>query len=287
MQSEDAPSALHRNEEISQLLRLWMWCSRSLHVKWEREDKHRNTCLMGIAWAINEGRLGKKVEFSKLLRTYRSLPFPLFTKADLLSFWRVCPSAVLEMALGCYTQGSPLLERLDLVRLSHQTNPRLDRLHKIMASREERYGSGWPEEGHHPESEFRQLEREIAPLFENVERLVLEGHAAMEALAREVLAQAWERRPLPASWFVRRTPESLLNRSVRLKLWLVAQEISFRNLDEKDEIEALCDGFYRAITPAVKAAIKAQGYTVDNVVDDFLNFDRHKSREEITQAVKD
>ena len=70
---------------------------------------------------------------------------------------------------------------------------------------------------------------------------------------------------------------------MRLKLWLVAQEISYRNLDEEEETEALCNGFYQAITPAVKAAVESQGYTVDNVVDDFLNFDRHKSREEITK----
>lgn len=36
------------------------------------------------------------------------------------------------------------------------------------------------------------------------------------------------------------------------------------------------------ITPSVKAAIEAQGYTVDNVVDDMLNFDMRKTQAEIT-----
>jgi hypothetical protein len=194
---------------------------------------------------------------------------------------------VLEIALGCFTKGSPLEKRLNRLRLTWQDNSTLDKLFKKMTSREERYGWDWPVEGHHPESEFVQLRKEITPLHDAIERLILAEHPAMEALAREILSQgSWRAGKLPASSFVRKTPESLLNRAVRLKLWLVAQEISYRNLDEKEEVEALCDGFYGAITPAVKAAVESQGYTVDNVVDDFLNFDRHKSREEITQNMK-
>ena len=38
---------LERNNEIFHLLNLWAWCSRALHVKWERSDKYRNSCLAG------------------------------------------------------------------------------------------------------------------------------------------------------------------------------------------------------------------------------------------------
>ena len=47
-------------------------------------------------------------------------------------------------------------------------------------------------------------------------------------------------------------------------------------------METLCDVLYHKITPAIKTAIEAQGYTVVNVVDDMLNYDMHKSRVEIT-----
>jgi hypothetical protein len=50
-----------------------------------------------------------------------------------------------------------------------------------------------------------------------------------------------------------------------------------------DELEALCNGLYPAITPSVKAAIESQCYTTDKVVDDFLYFDMRKSRKQITE----
>jgi hypothetical protein len=212
------------------------------------------------------------------------MPSPLINETGLLAFWRVRPSTVLEIGLGCFTNGSPLEKPLYRLRLNLQDNGKLDKLYKKMTNREERYGSDWPVEGHHPESEFVQLRKEIAPVYEAVERLILQEHRVMEVLIREILGQGlWRPQSLPASWCVRKTPESLLNRAVRLKLWLVAQGISFQNLDGDEEVEAFCNGFYQAITPAVKAAVESQGYTVDNVVDDFLNFDRHKSREEITK----
>jgi hypothetical protein len=275
---------LERNNEIFQLLNLWAWCSRALHVKWERSDKYRNSCLAGINFAVNESRSEGEMGLLELCHGYQEMPFPLFNEAGLLVFWRVTPSRVLEIGLGCFTKGSPLGKSLNRLRLTYQDNGKLDKLYKKMTSREERYGPDWPEEGHHPESELVQLRKEITTLYEAVERLILKEHRVMEALAREILSQGiWRPQTLPASWSVRKTPESLLNRSVRLKLWQVAQEISYRNLDEEKETEALCNGFYQVITPAVKAAVESQGYTVDNVVDDFLNFDRHKSREEITK----
>ena len=81
---------------------------------------------------------------------------------------------------------------------------------------------------------------------------------------------------------MRKTPEKLLNRATRLKLWQAAQDILDRKLEHREKLEALCHALYRKITPSTRAAIEAQGYTVDNVVDDMLNFDMRKSRDEIT-----
>jgi hypothetical protein len=273
-----------RNSEIRELLDIWEWCSRALHVKWKRTDKHRNTCLIGLALAVSESRSGTEIPVLDLPLVYRNLPSPLFDEEGLLAFWNACPTSVLEMVLGCFTEGSPLAERLNRLRLRHQNNITLDKLFKKMTSREERYGEEWPTEGHHPENDFVHLKNEMAPLCNAVKRLILHEHAAIETLAREILAQGpWQMGSLPADSFARKTPESLLNRAVRLKLWRVAQEIRSENLDKRERLEALCNGLYRAITPSVKAAIESQGYTVDMVVDDFLNFDMRKPRREITE----
>ena len=284
MHSNKMTDESNRNEEIRQLLELWMWCSRSLHVKWERIHKHRNTCLMGLHFAVNESRSGKTIGFSKLCRAYQSLPVPMFNEEGLTDLCEIIPTVALHIATGCFTKGSPLTEQLDELRQKHGANRSLDALFKKMSSREERFGPNWDEDGHHPESEFAQLEKEIAPLCDDFKRLILREIKTMDMLARKIFADGGWQMPkeIPATWRVRKTPESLLNRATRLKLWQVAHEISLQNLDQKAELEALIDGFYRAITPAVKAVIEAEGYTVDDVVNDFLNRDRHKSREEIT-----
>jgi hypothetical protein len=153
-----------------------------------------------------------------------------------------------------------------------------------MRGREERFGWDWSVEGHHPENEYVQLKREMAPLCAALKKVIVADCAAIEALGREVLSLGpWQLGSLPASSFVRKTPESLLNRATRLKLWQVAQEILSQGLEEEERLEALCDELYRAITPSVKAAIESQGYSVDDVVDDVLNYDMRKSRTEITR----
>jgi hypothetical protein len=86
-----------------------------------------------------------------------------------------------------------LVDHLNRQRLRWQDNVILDQLYKKMTGREKRYGSEWPMEGHHPESELVQLRKEIAPLFNAIERIILQNHSAMEALAREILAQGpWQ-----------------------------------------------------------------------------------------------
>ena len=272
-----------RNQEIRNLLDIWQWCSRTLHVQWNRKRKYRNGCLFGLARAVEESRLGAKVSPYDLPLVYESLPSPLFDDAGLLAFWEDYSTYLLEICLGCFTKASPLADRLNRLRLAKQDNPILDKLFKKMDSREKRYGIDWMMEGHHPQNEFVQLEKEMAPLCAAIKELILGEYARVEALGREVLAQGpWQLGSLPALSFVRKTPESLLNRANRLKLWLVAQEVLSQRLDDREKLQALCNGFYDAITPSVKAAVESQGYSVDDVVDDFLNYDMRKSRKEIT-----
>jgi hypothetical protein len=273
-----------RNHEIRNLLDIWEWCSRTLRVKWKRKRRYRNNCLIGLAGAVNESHAGLEVSPYELPLVYETLPGPLFDDSGLLAFWEAFPTSLLEMSLGCFTKESPLAKRLDQIRLTLQDSVILDKLFKKMSKREERFGYEWLVKGHHPETEFVQLKREMAPLCEPLKKLILGECASIEGLARELLAQGpWQMGSVPSSVFVRKTPESLLNRAVRMKLWLVAQEILSQGLEGRDELEALCNGLYPAITPSVKAAIESQGYTADKVVDDFLNFDMRKSRKQITE----
>jgi len=274
-----------RNQEIRNLLDIWEWCSRTLRVKWKRKHRYRNDCIIGLARAVNESHERVEISPYELPLVYENLPAPLFEDAGLLAFWETFPISLLELCLGSFTKGSPLAERLDQLRLTRQDNPILDKLFKKMSKREERFDYDWLVKGHHPESEFVQLKREMTPLCAPLKDLILGECASVQKLAGELLAQGhWQMENLPASSFVRKTPESLLNRAVRLKLWLVAQEILSHDLKNRKRLEALCNGLYRAITPSVKAAIESQGYTADKVVADFLNFDMHKSRKKITES---
>jgi hypothetical protein len=273
----------YRNHEIGHLLGIWEWCSGTLHEKWKRQRRHRNSCLMGIAYAINEGIFAPDVSAFELPQMYKTLPSPLLNEATVLAFWEAHPVSLLEMCLGSFTKGSPLAGKLNRLRLTRKDNLVLDKIAKKMRSREERFGCDWILKGHHPESEYVVLKKKTAPICAEIRDLIVREHAIVETLAQEVLAQGgWQRGKLPATSFVRKTPEALLNRANRLKLWLAAQEVLSQGLEEVERLEALCDVLYRKITPSVKAAIESQGYTVDHVVDDVLNFDMYKSREEIT-----
>ena len=51
----------------------------------------------------------------------------------------------------------------------------------------------------------------------------------------------------------------------------------------KQPSEALCNYVLpKKLTPSLIAAIKFQGYTSDQVIDDIINFDIYKSRDQIT-----
>jgi hypothetical protein len=124
-----------RNQEIRNLLDLWQWCSRRLHVQCQ---------------------IGADVSPYQLPLVYRDLAEPLFNDLGLLAFWEDYPTSLLDMCLGCFTKGSPMIDRLDRIRLQEQANPGLDKLFKKMRGREERFGWDWSAQGHHPENEFIQ-----------------------------------------------------------------------------------------------------------------------------------
>jgi hypothetical protein len=268
-----------RNIDADDLLGIWEWCSRRLHVKWQRKRKLRNGCFIGMAVALSDET---SIPPLKLLKEYKNLPKPLLDKEKVLTFWQVQPVSLLELGLGSYTKTSPLTKPLNRLRSAHQDCPTLDELAKKMRSREKRFGDDWYAEGHHPDREFRLLKKEMRPLREQLRDFFAKEHAIVERLAVEVLAKGWQFGDVPASSQVRKTPDKLLNRATRLKLWQAAQEIISRNLDEEEELAALWDTLNRKITPSIKACIKSQDYQVHEVVYDFLSFDMHKSREEIT-----
>jgi len=270
-----------RNHEISNMLDLWEWCSRTLQVKWQRKVMLRNDCLLAMAFALSNDR-GPLVSPITLPATYKTRPAPLFNKTALLRFWSVQPVILLELCLGAFTKDSPLKERLNRIRLKWQDNPRLDEVAKKMRAREKRFHGDWEYEGHHPETEFALLEKEMDPIFTAIGDVLFKDLATIDQLAREVLAQGpWKAGELPASTRVRRTPEGLLNRTTRVKLWEAARDVRILPLSQRETLVKMYEALRAKITPAVKSAIEAQGYSVDQVVDDVVNFDTHKNREDI------
>ncbi len=83
-----------RNVEVDDLLEIWEWCSRRLHVKWQRKRRLRNGCFMGIAVA-----LGEETSLSplQLLQEYKNLPRPLLNREKVLTFWEIQPVSLLNL----------------------------------------------------------------------------------------------------------------------------------------------------------------------------------------------
>jgi hypothetical protein len=270
-----------RNVEIDDLLEIWEWCSRRLHVKWQRKPKLRNGCFIGLACALSNDE--DDFPPMQLLKTYRSLPRPLLDKEKVTVFWETRPMSLLELCLGAYTKASFLTRRLNHLRSEYQDNPTLDDLAKKMRCREKRFGDDWFTDGHHPEREYRLLKKEMKPLYACLEETLTHEPVAVSKLALEVLAKGWQFGEIPASCRVRKTPEKLLNRANRLKLWQAARTVLAGDLEEEEMLSALCNTLHRKITSATKTAIEAQGYAVADVVGDFISFDVNKTRDEITK----
>jgi hypothetical protein len=270
-----------RNVEIDDFLEIWEWCSRRLHVKWQRRPKLRNGCFIGLACALSNDE--NDLPPMQLLKTYRKLPRPLLDREKVTVFWETRPMSLLELGLGAYTKASPLTKRLNHLRPDYQNNPALDDLAKKMRCREKRFGDDWFTDGHHPEREYRLLKKEMKPLYACLEEMLTHEPVAVSKLALEVLAKGWQFGEIPASCRVRKTPEKLLNRANRLKLWQAAQAVLAGDLEEEEMLSALWSTLHRKITPAIKTAIEAQGHTVADVVGDFISFDVNKTRDEITE----
>jgi hypothetical protein len=269
-----------RNHEIASFLDVWEWCSRTLHVKWRRKRMNRNSCLMGMAFALSKDAF---VSPMKLPSTYQTLPVPLFDKVALLRFWTAQPVTLLELCLGVFTKDAPLKERLNEIRLKHQDNPRLDEAAKKMRAREKRFQGDWPSEGHHSEADFSILKEGIGPILAEIGTLIVKEPATVDKLAREVLAQGpWKPGELSAYSIVRKTPENLLNRTTRLSLWRAARDVRILSFNEEEALQMLYEALHKKITLAIKSAIESEGYSVQQVIDDVLNFDMHKTQEEIT-----
>jgi hypothetical protein len=123
----------------------------------------------------------------------------------------------------------------------------------------------------------------MKPLYACLEETLTYESVAVSKLALEVLAKGWQFGEIPASCRVRKTPEKLLNRANRLKLWQAARSVLAGDLEEEEMLGALCNTLHRKITSATKIAIEAQGYAVADVVGDFISFDVNKTRDEITK----
>jgi hypothetical protein len=269
-----------RNHEIGNLLEVWEWCSHTLHPKWQRKRINRNRCLMAMAFALSKDKFVSPIT---LPATYKTRPAPLFDKTALLRCWAAQPVTLLELCLGVFTKDSPLKEPLDKIRLKRQDNPRLDEVAKKMRARELRFRGDWQSDGHHPQSDFSVLKEGIAPVLTDAGALIVKEQTAIDKLALEVLAQGpWKPGELPVSSLVRKTPEHLLNRTQRVQLWRAAQEVRILPLDEEEALQRLSDVLNAKITPALKSAIESEGYSVQQVVDDMMNFDMHKSQKKIS-----
>jgi len=269
-----------RNQEIDNLLEIWGWCSRRLHVKWQRKRKQRNDCFFGLAYALSEDH--GDIPPSRLPRVYRNLPAPLLDNEQVIVFWEMRPVALLELCLGAYTKATPLTKRLNRLRQDHNDNSTLDDLAKKMRAREKRFGDEWYTEGHHPEREYRLLKKEMKPLCDCLEEELTIEPEIVSKLALDVLAKGWQFGDEPAQCRVRKTPEKLLNRASRLKLWQAAHAVLAHDSEEEKMYHALWEALQRKISPAMKMAIEAQGYKVDDVVENFICFDVKKSRAEIS-----
>jgi len=272
-----------RNHEIASLLDAWEWCSRLLHVKWQRKRRNRNSCLMGMAFALSKDAF---VSPMKLPSIYQNRPVPLFDQSALIRFWKAQPVTLLDLCLGVFTKDSPLKERLNQIRLKHQNNPQLDEVAKKMRAREESFQGDWLSEGHHPQTDFSILQKGMGPVLAELGALIVKELVTVDLLAREVLAQGpWkpgELSAFSAYSSVRKTPENLLNQTTRISLWRAARDVRILPQNEEEAIEMLYAALLKKITPAIKAAIESEGYSVDQVVDDMVNFDMHKTQDEIT-----
>jgi hypothetical protein len=267
-----------RNVEIDDLLQIWEWCSRLLHIRWQRRPKLRNPCYLGLAVALSDDR---EVKPMQLLKSFKKFPRPLIGPDEVETFWEVQPAALLELCVGAYTKSAPLAQALTDLRNPFRNNPKLDELAKKMRCRQKRFGDDWWTDGHHPEREYRLLVKKMKPLCEALRVFMVEEHSAVSEMAVEVLALGWQKGEVPVSCLIRKTPEKLLNKATRIKLWRAGRTVLDRDLPDNELLTALQDAIYRELSPSITASVEAQGYNVEDLVCDIIGYDLIKTREEL------
>jgi hypothetical protein len=235
---------------------------------------------MALAYVVSQPDPISPFEF---VNVYQRLPRPLLDQKKVRAFWDVQPIPLLEACLGSFNVETPLKAGLNDIRSRFLVNPTLDKIAKIMQAREKRFGPDWQIQGHHPEQEFVALKKETTALRSALRIYFTKKHRAIDKLALGILSHGgWQFGELPASSRVRRTPPTLLNEVTRLKLWDAAHEILEQYAGDGDAaLEKICSTLYRKITPSIRSSIESQGYSVDHVIDDLLNFDLSVSRGEI------
>jgi hypothetical protein len=269
-----------RNQEITELLSIWEWCSAKLHPKWCQRRKNRNSFLLGLAYAATEP---KPICPFTFIKVYQRFPRPLLDQKKVRTFWNVQPASLLEACLGSFKSKAPLEGGLNNIRARFLVNSALDKIVKAMLAREKRFGPSWQIQGHHPEQEFVALKRGTTALRSALRTYLVKNHREIDKLAMDILSHGgWRLGELPVSSLVGRTPPTLLNRTNRVKLWDAAHAVLDQyNGDFDAALEKICSTLSRKLTPSIRASIESQGYFGDQVVDDVLNFDMNVSREEI------
>jgi hypothetical protein len=235
---------------------------------------------MALGYVVSQPEPLSPFEFVKV---YQGLPRPLLDQKRVRAFWEVQPIPLLEACLGSFSAEAPMKAGLDDLRSRFPANPTLDQIVKTMRAREKRFGPDWQTQGHPPEKQLVELRKGTAPLRSALRAYLVKNHRVIDRLALEILSHGgWQFGELPSSSLVRRTPATLLNRSTRLRLWDAAHEILDQYPGDREAaLEKLCSTLYCKITPSIRSTIESQGYSVDHVIDDYLNFDISVSREEI------
>ena len=274
-------SFFDRNRLFAETRSVWEWCSVALRYDWASRPKHRNDCLLGIAYGVDRWHSRSGVSMFDIPDTYGKIEGLLFDSTSLSVWWRYQPASLLEMALGCFTTGPSLKESMEAIRAKWEIDPILDAISKITRMRERECGDDWLHKVYHPAANLTRFEDHIAGLRGDLEALFLENGALLDALARNVLAQGWQHGHLPASCMVRKTPDGLINKTTRFKLWLFTQEALDQGMEGEVLARHVAGRFDRLLPAHRREEIERAGYTLQDVFDDFLRWDIHKSRQEI------
>lgn len=274
-------SYFDRNRLFAETRSVWEWCSAALRSGWLSHARHRNDCLLGIAYGVDRWHARAGISMYDIPDIYGKIEGLLLDRTGLSVWWRYQPASLLEMALGSFTPGLSLAEEMETIRAKWEIDPVLDAIAKITLQREKACGEDWRHKAYHPVANLTRFERHIEGLRNELEALFLKNEALLNTMARNILAQGWEKGYLPAACTVRKTPEGLINKAARFKLWLFTQEALDQGMEGELLARHVASRFDRLLSPHVREEMQRAGHTIEDVFDDFLRWDIHKSRQEI------